>query len=120
MKMTDISWTLRLAALTAAITLLPGCSSNTLVQFTGSPGAKVTGHYQGPHVDSHFSGSAQFRMNFRGDALDELEFRKDNPQDTVSLVIRQGGQTRVETTAAPGTAGIRVQRQSNWKVESVQ
>jgi hypothetical protein len=98
--------------------LLAGCGTITKVRLTGSPGARVSGHYRATHVSSDFSGPAAWQMNLTGH-LEEFDFRKAAPEDSVDLDISQGRTVLVHATAEPGVPGLRVRNKGGWSVEKI-
>ena len=100
--------------------VLYGCSTpDTTVRLTGSEGSQVSGQYRATHVSSHFTGSANWQMNFGQQRLEEFEFQKGAAEQSVDLEIRRGGSLLVQATSQPGTSGLRVRRDQGWKVETV-
>jgi hypothetical protein len=112
--------TLSYLALLVFVSLaLVGCGTTTTVSLTGTPGTQVSGHYRANHVSSDFAGTAAWQMSFDRQHLEDFEFRKATLGHSVDLDIRRGGRLLVHATAEPGTLGLRVRKESGWRVETL-
>ena len=99
--------------------LLVGCRTTTTVRLTGTPGTQVHGHYRANHLCSDFAGSADWKMDFGRQQLEEFEFSKVTLGHSVHLDIRQGRSQLVHATAEPGVPGLRVRKEGGWRVETL-
>jgi hypothetical protein len=84
-----------------------GCTSTMKVATT--PGTEFTGNYRSKSASLNVSGNGSAVYELSGSRLEECEFRKNDPQQELRLIVHHGLFTG-SLTAPSGSTGVRAKR----------
>jgi hypothetical protein len=84
-----------------------GCTST--MKIAATPDTEFTGKYRSKRSLLNVSGNGAAVYELSGSRLEECEFRKNDPQKELSLIVHRGLFTG-SLTAPPGSAGVRATR----------